>query len=160
MKPDISCRSLTQIQLQITRWLTKCRPCKAIAISQAFIFNFKCYRILYFAVCQLLRWPLLLPLKLMQEHAIATEQKISQNLSWTNRYICTKICRPYNYKANKVIWRKFSVPIFYEIKCEIKKMVTVNYVYYIFFEIVHCLACFNVPLMLVNMEARNRLVLD
>ena len=30
--------------------------CKAMAVSQAFIFQFKCYSILHFAVCQLLCW--------------------------------------------------------------------------------------------------------
>ena len=44
-------RSLTKIRLQILRWRTKWRPCKAMAVSQAFIFRFKCYSILYFAVC-------------------------------------------------------------------------------------------------------------
>ena len=28
-----------------------------MTVSQAFIFHFKCYSILHFAVCQLLRWP-------------------------------------------------------------------------------------------------------
>ena len=31
-----------------------------MAVSQAFIFHFKCYSILRFAVCQLLRWAFLL----------------------------------------------------------------------------------------------------
>ena len=48
--------SLTKIGLQIPRWLTKWLPCKAMAVSQAFIFHFKCYSLLPFAVCQLLRW--------------------------------------------------------------------------------------------------------
>ena len=47
----ISCRSLTQVRLQIPRWRTKWRPCKCMAVSQAFI---------YFAVCQLLYWAFLL----------------------------------------------------------------------------------------------------
>ena len=34
--------------------------CKAMAVSQAFIFHFKCYSILHFAVCQLLCWAFLL----------------------------------------------------------------------------------------------------
>ena len=58
--PDISCSSLTQIWLQIPRWRTKWRPCKAMDGSQAFIFHFKCYSILHFAVCPLLRWSFLL----------------------------------------------------------------------------------------------------
>ena len=33
--------------------------CKAMAVSQAFIFHFKCYSILHFAVCQLLCWAFL-----------------------------------------------------------------------------------------------------
>ena len=56
--PDISCRSLTQIGLQIPRWRTKWRSCKAMAVFQALIFHFKC--ILHFAVYQLLCWPVLL----------------------------------------------------------------------------------------------------
>ena len=30
--------------------------CKAMTVSQAFIFQFKCYHILHFAICQLLCW--------------------------------------------------------------------------------------------------------
>ena len=63
MTPDISSRSLTQIGLQIPRWRTKQLPCKAMAVSQAFIFHFKCYSILHFAVCQLLRWHFLVGLQ-------------------------------------------------------------------------------------------------
>ena len=59
MTPDISCRSLIQIGLQIPRWLTKWRPCKGIDVSQTFIFHFKWYSLLHFAVCQLLCWTLL-----------------------------------------------------------------------------------------------------
>ena len=33
--------------------------CKAMAVSQAFMFHFKCYSILHFAVCQLLCWAFL-----------------------------------------------------------------------------------------------------
>ena len=33
--------------------------CKAMTVSQAFIFHFKCYIILHFAVCQLLCWAFL-----------------------------------------------------------------------------------------------------
>ena len=36
MTPDISYKSLIQIRLQIPRW-TKWRPCKGMAVSQAFI---------------------------------------------------------------------------------------------------------------------------
>ena len=53
MTPDISCRSLIQIGLEIPRWQTKWRTCKDIAVSQAFILHFKWYSILQFAVCQL-----------------------------------------------------------------------------------------------------------
>ena len=56
MTPYISCRSLIQIGLQILRWRAKGGPCKALAVSQAFIFHFKCYSILQFAACQLLGW--------------------------------------------------------------------------------------------------------
>ena len=38
--------------------------CKAMAVSQALIFHFKCYSILHFAVCQLLCWAFLLSTKL------------------------------------------------------------------------------------------------
>ena len=38
-----------------------------MAVSQAFIFHFKCYSILHFAVCQLLCWAFLLPLLLYYE---------------------------------------------------------------------------------------------
>ena len=34
-------------------------PCKAMAVSQAFIFHFKCYSLLHFAVCQLIGWAFL-----------------------------------------------------------------------------------------------------
>ena len=54
MTPDISCRSLIQIAIQITRWRTKWRPCKCVAVSQAFLFHFKWYSLLHFAACQLL----------------------------------------------------------------------------------------------------------
>ena len=53
MTPNIACKSFTQIGLQIARWRTKWRPCKGMTVSQAFIFHFKCYSILHFAVCQL-----------------------------------------------------------------------------------------------------------
>ena len=56
MTPDISYRSSIQIGLQISRWRTELGPCKGMAVSQAFIFHFKCYSILNFAVCQLLCW--------------------------------------------------------------------------------------------------------
>ena len=59
MTPDISCRSLIQIGLQIPRWRTKWRPCKGMAVSQAFIFHFKWYSLLPFAICQLLGWAFL-----------------------------------------------------------------------------------------------------
>ena len=58
--PDISCRSLIQIELQMQRWRTKWRPCKGMAVSRALIFHFKCYSILHFAICQLLCWAFLL----------------------------------------------------------------------------------------------------
>ena len=57
--PDISCRSLIQIGLQIPRWRTKWRPCKGMAAYQAYIFHFKWYSLLHFAVCQLLCWAFL-----------------------------------------------------------------------------------------------------
>ena len=38
----------------------KWRPCKGMAVSQAFIFHFKWYSLLHFAVCQLLCWAFLL----------------------------------------------------------------------------------------------------
>ena len=49
------------------------------------------------------------------------KKSISQNLFWTNRIFFTNICRPYNYKANMVIWWTFMVPYFccYKLKCEI-----------------------------------------
>ena len=59
MTPDISCRSLTQIGLEISRWRITQRPCKAMVVSQAFICHFKCYSILHFAVCQLQCWAFL-----------------------------------------------------------------------------------------------------
>ena len=34
---DIICKNLTQIRLQIPRWRTKWRPCKAMAVFQTFI---------------------------------------------------------------------------------------------------------------------------
>ena len=60
MTAHISCRSLTQIGLQIPRSWTKWRPCKGMAVSQAFIFHLKCYSMLHFAVCQLLGWAFLI----------------------------------------------------------------------------------------------------
>ena len=54
MTPDASSRSLTQVRIQILRWRTKWRPCKDVAVSQAFRFHFKCYSIFHIAVCQLL----------------------------------------------------------------------------------------------------------
>ena len=60
MTPDISCRRLTHMQLQIPRWRTKWRQCKGMSVSQAFIFHFKWYSLLHFAVCQLLCWAFLL----------------------------------------------------------------------------------------------------
>ena len=60
MTPNISCRSLIQIRLQIPRWRTKWRPCKGMAVSQALIFHFKWYSLLHFAVWQLLCWAFLL----------------------------------------------------------------------------------------------------
>ena len=60
MTPHISCRSLIQIGLQIPRWRIKWRPYKGMAVSQAFIFHFKWYNLLHFAVCQLLCWAFLL----------------------------------------------------------------------------------------------------
>ena len=59
MTPDITCKSLTQIRLQIPRWRTKWRPFKGMALSQAFIFHFKSYSLLHFAVCPLLCWAFL-----------------------------------------------------------------------------------------------------
>ena len=59
MTPN-SCRSLTQIELQIPRWRTKWRPCKGMAVSQTFIFHFKWYSLLHFALCQILCWAFLL----------------------------------------------------------------------------------------------------
>ena len=59
MTPDIRSSSLTQIGLQISRWRIKLRLWKAMAVSQAFIFHFKCYSILHFVVCQLLCWAFL-----------------------------------------------------------------------------------------------------
>ena len=55
----MSCRSLIQIGLQIPKWRTKWWPCKGMAVSQAFIFHFKWYSLLPFAVCQLLCWAFL-----------------------------------------------------------------------------------------------------
>ena len=91
------------------------------------------------------------------------KKSIYQNLYWMSRNIFTKMCMPYNYKANNgEIWWKFAVPIFlYKIKWnKIKNLVNIKCVYYIFFEKCLDLACFNAPLMPVNMEARKRLLLD
>ena len=59
---------LNDIWLIGATWWHGCRElllrdnwfCKAMAVSQAFIFHFKFYRILHFAVCQLLCWVFLL----------------------------------------------------------------------------------------------------
>ena len=59
MTPDICCRSLIQIELQIPRWRTKLRPCKGMVVSQTFIFHFKWYSLLHFSICQLLCWAFL-----------------------------------------------------------------------------------------------------
>ena len=58
---------LNEVWLVGTTWWQGCgelllkdnRFCKAMAVSQAFIFHFKCYSILHFAVCQLLCWAFL-----------------------------------------------------------------------------------------------------
>ena len=60
MRAHISCTSLTKIGLQMRRWRTKWQPCKSMAVSQAFMFHFKCYSILHFADCQFLCWAFLL----------------------------------------------------------------------------------------------------
>ena len=91
MTPDISCRSLTQIELQIPRWQIKWRPCKAMAVSQAFIFQFKCYSILHFAVCQLLCWAFLLPVFYNLLHSQDT-QKVVLTL-WTPSNFLPNSCR-------------------------------------------------------------------
>ena len=72
MTPDISYRSLTQIGLQIRRRWIKWRPCKAMTVFQAFIFRFKCYSILHFAVCQLLCWAFLFITCETKKKAMAT----------------------------------------------------------------------------------------
>ena len=59
---------LNDVWLVGTTWWQGCHElllrdncfCKAMAVSQAFIFHFKCYSILHFAVCQLLCWAFLL----------------------------------------------------------------------------------------------------
>ena len=59
---------LNDVWLVGTTWCQGCREpllrdncfCKAMAVSQAFIFHFKCYSILHFAVYQLLCWAFLL----------------------------------------------------------------------------------------------------
>ena len=43
---------------------------KAMAVSQAFIFHFKCYSILHFAVCQFLCWAFLLKSDLETESGV------------------------------------------------------------------------------------------
>ena len=74
MTPNIRCRSLIQIGLQIPRWRTKRRQCKCMAVSQAFIFHIKWYSLLHSAVCQLLCWtfllllPPMLSIMLMRNH--------------------------------------------------------------------------------------------
>ena len=58
---------LNDVWLVGATWWQGCRElllqvncfCKAMAVSQAFIFHFKWYSILYFAVCQLLCWAFL-----------------------------------------------------------------------------------------------------
>ena len=55
---------LNNVWLVGATWWQGCRElllhdncfCKAMAVSQAFIFQFKCYSILHFAVCQLQYW--------------------------------------------------------------------------------------------------------
>ena len=74
MTPHISYRSLTQILCQIPRWRIKWRPCKSMAVSQAFIFNFKCYSILHFAVCHLLCWAFML--SKLPEKVIKTQLQV------------------------------------------------------------------------------------
>ena len=59
MTPDISCRSLIQIGLQIPRWRTKCQPRKGMTVCQAFIIYFKWDSLLHCAVCQHLCWAFL-----------------------------------------------------------------------------------------------------
>ena len=73
MTPDISCRSLIQIGLQIPRGRTKCRQCKDMAVSQAFIFHCKCYSILHFAVQQLLGWAFLIDDEPRYDSYVGTE---------------------------------------------------------------------------------------
>ena len=59
---------LNDVWLIGATWWQGCRElllrdnwfCKAMAVSQAFVFHFKCYSIFHFAVCQLLCWAILL----------------------------------------------------------------------------------------------------
>ena len=78
----------------------------------------------------------LIPLTLMVKHTEKKNQYLKIFLEWIEIFFI-KICRSYNYRAYKVIWWNFMVPIFcYKIKCEIKlkNWVKINYAYYIFFD--------------------------
>ena len=91
MTAHIICRSLIQIGLQIPRWRTKWRPCKGMAVSQAFIINFKCYSLLHFAVCQLICWAFLLDYALRVYMLKPTKKTKNNNfLGWmaNDRYCC------------------------------------------------------------------------
>ena len=67
---------LNDVWLVGTTWWEGCRElllqencfCKAMAVSQAFIFYFKWYSILHFAVCQLLCWAFLFLIAIVMFH--------------------------------------------------------------------------------------------
>ena len=94
MTPDISCRIIIQIGLQIPRWRTKWRPCKGMAVSQAFIFHFKWFSLLYFAVCQFLCWAFLL--------IIDTDRITPANIAVIAGANCTFTCRA----AAAIVWNR------------------------------------------------------
>ena len=107
MTPDISCRSLIQIGLQIPRWLTKWRPCKGMAVSQAFMFHVNWYSLLHFAVCQLLCWAFLLCLSLYTECSVYqymvcnVDDYVNCNVSQYTWYMDCKHCCANVYQEMK-----------------------------------------------------------
>ena len=117
--PDISCRCLIQIGLQIPRWRTKWRPCKGMAVSQAFIYYFKWYSLLHFAVCQLLCWAFLFYLTFEAKSKYANRKLISdftyeatqvaQNDEWSFRN-----CAASFVKSQRLAFYNFSAAFLFQ----------------------------------------------
>ena len=88
--------------------------CKVMAVSQEFIFYFKCYSILHFAVGQLLCWAFLLSLSLVKHSAFLC---VHYNSAHALTCACVIVCVCVHLRA--CVYRRPDGSVWYRIRSKL-----------------------------------------